>query len=66
VLLDSIDRLEIEFIDSTGKSSFYWPPTASEGKQFQPPVPSGIRLRFSLPHWGELDRVIQLRDVRPS
>lgn len=67
VLMDGIDRLDLQFIDSRGQAVFYWPPSDRDRELDQiPSVPSGIRLRFSLPDWGELERTIHLRDVKPS
>jgi general secretion pathway protein J len=71
VLINNIDRLEVQFIDDRGQTAFYWPPSKTEdddsGRDVQVnAIPSGIRLRLTSPAWGEVERVFQLRDSNPS
>lgn len=70
IMLDRLDRLEVQFIDARGQTAFYWPPSKTEdskaGSEVQAnAIPSGIRLRFSSIAFGELERVFQLRDMNP-
>lgn len=67
MLLQSIDRLEIQFVDHQGQTHFYWPPSENTSTPNQHnAIPSGIRLYLSTPDWGDVTRVIQLRDVERS
>lgn len=70
IMIDRLDRLEVQFIDERGQTAFYWPPSKTEDADAASDVqvnaiPSGIRLRFSSIAFGELERVFQLRDMNP-
>ena len=66
LLLNPIDRLELQFLDNRGQSTFYWPPGKTDDDANRPAIPSGIRLQITLPSLGTIERVIQLRDARTS
>jgi len=69
VLLNDIDYFEVQFIDSSGNTSFHWPPNSSNAndsnnneKPEDNGVPTGIRIRLTVQPFGDIERLFAIRE----
>ncbi|MBQ0797917.1 MAG: type II secretion system minor pseudopilin GspJ [Porticoccaceae bacterium] len=66
-LIHDVIYFEVQFIDDKGKYLFHWP--EDSGSNTEPnleQIPAGILIRLQTEHFGELERLFALRDLKPE
>ena len=58
-LIDGIDEITIEYLDSQSQWHIQWPPLSQQDTN-RFPYPSAARITLILADWGEIVRIVDL------